>query len=391
MPPTVTPAASVARGIERAARPDLTLLVRLRHRFPGAVMDMAFEVPTPGLTAIFGPSGAGKSTIIAAVAGLLRPDQCRIVLDGVVLADTDTGMWVPPEARRSGLVFQDARLFPHMSVETNLRYGMRRAPAGPIAFDDIVSMLGIGALLQRRPHTLSGGERQRVAIGRALLAQPRLLLMDEPLASLDTARKAEILPYLTRIKTGLHLPILYVTHAMEEVARLADAIVLVETGNVIAVGGLPSMTARGDLSLARREDAAAVLEARVLAHDPSRQLSHIEAGGAELLVPLLDAPPGTLVRVRIPAREVILARESPSATSIHNIVAGTVRAVSFDPARHAALVEIALADGAILARVTPDAVVRLALSDGVSVLALIKSVAIEVLDGHDAPAAIGAF
>ena len=345
-------------------------------------MDVAFEVPTPGLTAVFGPSGAGKSTVIAAVAGLLRPDHCRIVLDGAVLADTDSGTWVAPEARRTGMVFQDARLFPHMSVATNLRYGLRRAPPGPIAFGEVVSLLGIGALLDRRPHTLSGGERQRVAIGRALLAQPRLLLMDEPLASLDAARKAEIMPYLAAIKTGLGLPVLYVTHAMEEVARLADAVVLMDAGAVVAAGNLQDITSRADVPLARRDDAAAVLPARILSHDPARQLSRIEAGGASLLVPLLDDPPGAMVRIRIPAREVILANEAPSAISVHNIVAGIVRAVTDDRLRHAALVEIALPDGAFLARVTPDAVTRLGLSQGAPVLALIKSVAIEVLDGH---------
>jgi molybdate transport system ATP-binding protein len=174
-------------------------------------MDMAFEVLSPGVTALFGPSGAGKSTIILAAAGLLRPDFYRIEVDGQVLADTETGLWLPPERRRAGLVFQDARLFPHMSVATNLRFGMRRAPPGTISFDDVVELLGIGGLLDRRPHTLSGGERQRVAIGRTLLSQPHLLLMDEPLASLDAARKAEILPYLTRLKTVLRLPVLYVT------------------------------------------------------------------------------------------------------------------------------------------------------------------------------------
>jgi molybdate transport system ATP-binding protein len=362
----------------------LTLLVRLRHRVADAAIDVAFEVPTPGLTVVFGASGAGKSTVIAAVAGLLRPDHCRVVLDDVVLADTDAGIWVPPESRRAGLVFQDARLFPHMSVGTNLRYGLRRAPAGPIGFGEVVALLGIGALLDRRPHTLSGGERQRIAIGRALLAQPRLLLMDEPLASLDAARKAEILPYLADIETALRLPVLYVTHAMEEVARLADAVVLMDGGSVTAVGSLLDMTSRADLPLARRDDAAAVLPARVRSHDPARQLSRIEACGASLLVPLLREPIGTEIRIRIPAREVILANEAPSAISVHNIVSGSVRAVTQDVTRHAALVEIALPDGAFLARVTPDAISRLGLSPGAPVLALIKSVAIEVLVGHGA-------
>ena len=231
-------------------------------------MDMAFEVPSPGVTVLFGPSGAGKSTIIAAAAGLLRPDECRIEVDGQVLADTATGVWLPPERRRVGLVFQDARLFPHMSVATNLRFGMRRAPPGPVRFDEVVDLLGIAALLARRPHTLSGGERQRVAIGRALLAQPRLLLMDEPLASLDAARKAEILPYLTRLKTALRLPVLYVTHALDEVARLADSHGA-DRGRAAwsAAAPLSEVAARADLPLAQRDDAGALLLCRVAEHD----------------------------------------------------------------------------------------------------------------------------
>ncbi len=359
----------------------MSLLVQLRHDYPGAALDVAFQVQTPGLTALFGPSGAGKSSVMAAVAGLLRPLDCRIELDGLVLTDTRTRVWMPIEQRRVGLVFQDARLFPHMSVEANLRYGLRRNPAGRIAFGDMVELLGLDRLLDRRPHTLSGGERQRVAIGRALLSQPRLLLMDEPLASLDGPRKAEILPYLGRIRTALGVPILYVTHAMEEVVRLADTVVLIEAGRVTACGGLADMTARSDLPLARRDDAAAVLAARVVSHDPARRLSRIEAGGAPWLVPLLRAPPGTAIRVRIPAREVILAREAPAAISVHNIIAGRVRGITEDPARHAALVEIALPEGAFLARVTPDAVARLGLSAGVPVLALVKSVAIEIVEG----------
>ena len=195
----------------------MSLRFRLRHKFDAARMDIAFEVPSPGVTVLFGPSGAGKTTAIMAAAGLLRPDLCQIAIDGTVLADTETGIWLPPEQRRMGVVFQDARLFPHMSVATNLRFGLRRAPKGEIRFSDVVDLLGIGALLPRRPHTLSGGERQRVAIGRALLAQPRLLLMDEPLASLDAPRKADIMPFLTRLKTALRLPVLYVTHALDEV------------------------------------------------------------------------------------------------------------------------------------------------------------------------------
>ncbi|MBN9561567.1 MAG: molybdenum ABC transporter ATP-binding protein [Alphaproteobacteria bacterium] len=357
----------------------MSLSVVVRHRFPGAGIDAAFDVPTPGVVALFGPSGAGKSSIINAVAGLLRPDLGHIVLDDEMLADTASGVWLPPERRRVGLVFQNARLFPHMSVATNLRFGLRRAGPGRIGFEEVVALLGLGGLLGRRPRTLSGGERQRVAIGRALLAQPRLLLMDEPLASLDAARKAEILPFLGRLKSALRIPILYVTHALEEVVQLADSLVLIEAGRVVAAGDVSNIAARADLPLARRDDAGAVLAARIAAHDVEHRLTRLDAGGATFWVPLVDAAPGGALRIRIPAREVILARQAPEAISVHNIIAGITRAIAEDAPRRAALVEIALPQGALLSRVTPDAVAKLALAPGVPVLALVKSMTIEVL------------
>ena len=359
----------------------MSLSVRLRHDFPTVRIDVEFEVPSAGVTVLFGPSGAGKSTIILAAAGLLRPDECRIEVEGRLVADTATGVWLPPERRRTGLVFQDARLFPHMSVVTNLRFGMRRAPPGTVTFDEVVELLGITALLDRRPHTLSGGERQRVAIGRALLAQPHLLLMDEPLASLDAARKAEILPWLTRLKTALRLPVLYVTHDLDELTRLADSMVLLDSGRVVAFGPVADVAARGDLPLARRDDAAGLLHCRVAEHDRRRELTRLAVGGTSVWVPLLDTPVGGEIRVRIPAREVILAGKAPESISLHNIIPGTVRRIAADPARRAVMVEIALTDGALLARVTQDAVARLVLAPGGPVLALIKSTSIEVLGG----------
>jgi molybdate transport system ATP-binding protein len=357
----------------------MTLAVALQHRFPGGGMDIAFEAASPGITVLFGPSGAGKSTVIAAAAGLFRPDHCRIAVDGVVLTDTAAGIWLPTERRRIGMVFQDSRLFPHMSVAGNLRFGLRRRGTGAIGFDDVVELLGIGALLARRPHTLSGGERQRVAIGRALLAQPHLLLMDEPLASLDAMRKAEILPFLLRLKASLRLPVLYVTHALDEMNRLADSLVLLEAGRVLAHGPTTEVLSRADLPLAQRDDAGALLACRVSAHDPARGLTTLDAGGTALLVSQLDIAIGQRCRVRIPAREVILAGRSPEAISLHNVVPGTVRRIAQDMARRSVLVEIALPQGALLSRVTPDAVQRLALAQGVPVLALIKSTSIEIL------------
>ena len=346
--------------------------VELHKKFPGFSLDIAFDAPTPGVVALFGPSGAGKSSIVAGIAGLLRPDAGRVEVDGVVLSDA-----VPVERRRLGLVFQDARLFPHMNVATNLRYGLRRAPAGEIGFDGVVGLLGLDRLLDRRPHSLSGGERQRVAIGRALLSQPRLLLLDEPLASLDAARKAEILPYLLRLKTTLKLPIIYVTHALDEVFALADTLVLLDAGRVVAAGPVAELSSRADLALAARDDAASVFDAVVAEHHPARRLSLLRAGTMELWVPLVAAQVGQAMRVRIPAREIILATEAPEAISLHNIIPGVVRTIHEDSARHAALVEID-AGAVLLARVTPDAVTRLGLRPGGKVLALVKSMAVDV-------------
>ncbi len=353
----------------------------MRHDFGGTRLDMAFDAPDRGTTVLFGPSGSGKSSVVAAMAGLFHADDVVMRIGDATLADTSQGVAVPAERRRIGLVFQDARLFPHMSVSTNLRYGARRAPkAGSGDFDAIVTLLGIETLLDRRPHTLSGGERQRVAIGRALLSQPRLLLMDEPLSGLDAARKAEILPYLAQLGPVLALPMIYVTHAMDELVRLADDVVLLEAGRVVASGPLPELAGRGDLPLAGRDDAGAILLLDVAAHDRDAYLTRLQGQGLSLLVPLLASRAGP-VRVRIPAREVILATAMPQGISVHNRLAGRVRAVVEDGARHTAMVEVMVGSAVVLARVTLDAVRRLGLAPGNDVLALVKSTSIDVIAG----------
>jgi molybdate transport system ATP-binding protein len=359
----------------------MTLEVALRHRFGAFVLDVCFAAPNPGVTVLFGPSGAGKSSVIAAVAGLLRAEECRVAVGREVLADTGKGIWLAPERRRIGMVFQDARLFPHMTVAANLRFGWRRAAKRQIGFDEVVDLLGVGHLLERRPHTLSGGERQRVAIGRALLRQPQLLLMDEPLASLDAARKAEILPYIARLKAALRLPVLYVTHAPEELLVLADSAVLMEAGRVVAAGPVGEVAARADLPLARRADAAAVLACRVEGHEAARQLTRLSCGPATLWVAEAAVAAGRVVRVRIPAREVILAVGDAGALSVHNVLPGLVRAIVAEPEWHAVLVEVDIGGGCLLARVTPDAVARLGLTAGAPVSALVKSMSLELLAG----------
>lgn len=356
----------------------MSLAVHLLRRLGGFRLEVAFEAPTPGVVALFGPSGAGKSSIVAGIAGLARPEQGRVAVDGTVLVDTAQGVALAPERRRVGVVFQDARLFPHLSVEANLRYGLNRAPRSErrIGFVPVVEMLGIGHLLARRPHTLSGGERQRVAVGRALLAQPRLLLMDEPLASLDAARKAEVLPFLERLRDTIRLPILYVSHDWGEVSRLADTLVLVEAGRVVAAGPIAALAADARLPMAARADAGAVFDATVEAHEAARGLTRIAFAGGGLLAPILDAAPGSRIRLRIPAREVALATERPRAISLHNVLPGTVAAIGPGPGPGLATVSVRIGGAVLPAQVTLDAVARLGLADGSAVFALVKSVAI---------------
>jgi len=353
--------------------------VTARHRFGGFALDIAFSVPTPGVTVLFGPSGSGKSTVLSVIAGLLRPQEGRVALDGLVLLDTAGRVELPAERRRCGVVFQDAKLLPHLSVESNLRYGARRAPceaAGP-GFEEVVDLLGIEPLLRRRPRALSGGERQRVALGRALLSRPRLLLMDEPLAALDGPRKAEIMPFLERLRDVARVPVLYVTHALDEVDRLADTLVLMDAGRVVAAGPLEELAARTDLpSFSGRRDAGAVLPCRVDAHDAHRGLTRLGFAGGELLVPLRPEPAGTRLRLRLRARDVAVATERARGISSHNILACTVAAVA--PAGpHEALVTLHVGPTPLLARLTRDAVARLALTPGMAVFALVKSTAFD--------------
>ena len=349
-----------------------------RHAFAGFTLDAAFAAQA-GVTALFGPSGSGKSTILSIVAGLLRPDAGRVAMDGVTLLDTANGLDVRAERRRCGVVFQDAKLLPHLSVAANLRYGLRRAArdaAGP-AMEEVVALLGLGTLLTRRPRTLSGGERQRVALGRALLSRPRVLLMDEPLAALDAPRRAEILPFLERLRDAAGLPILYVTHALDEVDRLADTLVLMEGGGVIAAGAVGELAARTDLPLLNgRRDAGVVLDCIVDAHDEARGLTRLAFDGGVLLVPLRLEPLGMRLRLRLRARDVAVATKAPAGLSTHNVLPAIVTAIT--PAGpHEAFVALAIGPAVILARLTRDAVGRLGLAPGQALFALVKSTAFD--------------
>jgi molybdate transport system ATP-binding protein len=354
------------------------LEVDIEHRLGAFDLDIHFRSGR-GLTALFGRSGAGKTSVINAIAGLVRPERGRIVVDGWVLMDTERGIRAPAHRRRVGYVFQEDRLFPHLTVRQNLLFGWWFAPGfTPAArFDDIVDLLGIGSLLDRRPGRLSGGEKQRVAIGRALLASPRLLLMDEPLASLDTRRKDEILPFIERLRDHASVPIVYVSHAVAEVTRLASTIVLISDGRVRAVGSLQEVMGRAELyPIAGRFEAGAVLAVRVTAQDPRWGLTELAGTFGKLTVPRLPAPVGAALRVRIRARDVILAATPPTGISALNILAGRVEAVV--PIEEAALeVQLRLGDERLLARVTRRSGASLGLVPGREVFAVIKTVAID--------------
>jgi molybdate transport system ATP-binding protein len=331
------------------------------------------------LTALFGPSGSGKSTLINLIAGLIRPDKGRIAVDGRALVDTDARIFVPMHKRRIGMVFQDARLFPHMSVAGNLRYGRWFTPASEryAEIDAVVDLLGIGHLLDRRPAKLSGGEKQRVAIGRALLASPKLLLMDEPLASLDEARKAEILPYIERLRDETKIPIVYVSHSVAEVARLASDVVVLSQGKVAASGPTEAIMQRLDLLPAEeRGEGGAVLDTKVLRHDEAFGMTVLGSPAGEIRVPKLATAAGAPVRVRIRARDVMIATERPAGLSALNILAGTIAAVrpGIGPT-----VEIAIdCTGAIvLARITEQSKHTLRLALGQQVFAVIKTVSFD--------------
>lgn len=359
----------------------MTLEVDISHDFGAFRLDVRFDAPA-GVTALFGRSGAGKTTIVNAISGLLRPDRARIAVDGTVLTDTEAGIRLAVHRRRIGYVFQDARLFPHLTVRQNLAFGGWFAPRGaPRATPaHVIELLGIGALLGRRPRDLSGGERQRVAIGRALLAAPRLLLMDEPLASLDEARKDEIIPYLERLRDETEVPILYVSHAVAEIARLATTVVAVGGGRVLASGPAGEMLADpGRIRLFGVREAGAVLHARVVAHDDADGLTELALSAGRIYLPRLEASPGTMVRVRVGAHDVILTREKPAAVSTLNVLAAVVTSVSEGEGPGAA-VGLLAGEDRLLARLTRRSVRALGLTPGEPVWAMIKATSVAPRD-----------
>ena len=357
------------------------LRVALQYRRGDFRLEVAFEAPTPGVTALFGKSGAGKSSIAQLLAGLWRADAGRIELDGQLLFDAAQRLCVPTQQRRVGYVFQDLRLFPHLNVEHNLRYGLKRTAdrGGAIGWQQTIELLDLGALLQRRTAQLSGGERQRVALGRALLSQPRLLLLDEPLSAIDTRKRNELLPYFERLRDELSLPIILITHQFEDLLRLANRVVLLDAGRVLAQGELPELSLRPEMrSVLGPEASGAVIEGIVERIDAASGLATVRIGSSRLLLPAAGLSHGQRVRLQLLARDLIIATLRPQGLSVRNQLAGTINSVA-DDGEHNVLVGIDAEGVTLQARITASAAKQLNVQPGLPVWVLVKAVS---LQGH---------
>ncbi len=349
---------------------------RFRVDFPDFRLDVDLTLPGRGVTALFGPSGSGKTTLLRCVAGL-QAARGRLVVNGECWQDEDGRSLIPVHRRPLGYVFQEASLFPHLSARRNLEFGLRRVPAAArrVAWDQAVELLGIGNLLERMPAGLSGGERQRVAIARALLTSPHLLLLDEPLAALDVGRKQEILPYLERLHDELSIPVLFVSHAPDEVARLADHLAVMEEGRAVAAGPIAEILASLELPIRLGEDAGVVLEARVAERDAEWHLARVEFDGGSLWVRDTGAAVGRRVRVRILARDVSVAVEH-GESSIQNVLPATIAAHGDDSHPALVLLRLQVGGSSLVARLTRRSAARLDLAVGTKVWAQIKAVAL---------------
>ncbi|NRB57784.1 MAG: molybdenum ABC transporter ATP-binding protein [Salinicola sp.] len=351
---------------------------RLRKRLGTFDLDIALTVPASGVTALFGESGSGKTSLLRLIAGLDRPDGGYVRLGGRTLSDTQQKIHVPIHRRQLGIVFQEARLFPHYRVRGNLTYGMPRS--GRARFDDLVALLGIGHLLERLPGALSGGEARRVAIGRALLTQPRLLLLDEPLTGLDGERKRELLSYLVRLTREIDLPVLYVSHDTAEIAAIADHLALIEQGRLTAHGQLDELMMRLDLTERLGGfDAATRLRARVVDHDHVYALTQVVLDdGQTLRIPALDQHPGTPIRLRVGVRDVALAHAMPEGTSYRNGLAAVIDAIEPSTQEPSANeVRLMVGRQRLRARLTRQACDEMQLAVGRPIVALIRSVAFD--------------
>ena len=342
--------------------------------WPGFTLDVDLKLPARGVTAFFGHSGSGKTTLLRCIAGLERAPQGHLIVDGETWQDKS--QWLPTHRRPLGYVFQEASLFPHLTVLGNLRYGMKRTAAQRVSLDQAIELLGIATLLDRKPDRLSGGEKSRVGIARALAVSPRILLMDEPLAALDLKRKQEILPYLERLHDELDIPVLYVSHSPDEVARLADHLVALEIGRCVATGPLVETLARLDLPIRLGEDAGVVIDAEVCEKDNQWHLACVALPGGRLWFRDGGHPIGHRARVRILARDVSIARERVEGTSIQNTLPATVIAIADDTHPALALVQLDVGGSTLIARLTHRSAAALELKAGMAVWAQIKAVAL---------------
>ncbi len=342
--------------------------------------DLRQTLPLTGITALFGPSGSGKTMTLRMIAGLEPAAQGRIAVNGTTWLDTDAGESVSTHRRGAGFVFQDARLFRHLDVEGNLHYGAKRgfAQRSRINMSHVVDALDLGSLMGRRVTGLSGGERQRVAIGRAILARPKLLLMDEPLSALDLPRRAEIMSYIEALPALFGIPIIYVTHAIDEVARLAQSLALISSGRLVACGPVQETLARLDLPpLTGRFEAGVVLDGVVFEQDEKFALTSLDIGGQQLVVPALDLAHGESARLRVRARDVSIARAQPQGISIRNVLKATIAEVVLEPDTAFAEVRLSLGVQDLRARITRKAAADLRLKPGLPVFALVKSVTLD--------------
>jgi molybdate transport system ATP-binding protein len=350
----------------------------VEHR--GFTLDVDLVLPDRGVTAVFGHSGSGKTTFLRCLAGLVTPATGHLSIGADVWLDTANRICLPTHRRPLGYVFQEASLFPHLTVEKNLRYGLKRVPRSQqhVVLEHAVQLLGIEHLLRRMPSGLSGGERQRVAIARALLTSPRLLLLDEPLASLDRQRKEEILPYLARLHDELDIPVIYVSHAPEEVARLADYLVLLEDGRAIASGPISSTLARLDLAVARGDDASVVMPGVVTGYESAYELLTLELRGTRVTMRVVHSPmrPGDAIRVVVKARDVSLTLQVPEPGSILNVLPGTVTGIAEAHASSHVMVRLDVEGTALLSRITRFSSDHLGLTVGMRVWAQVKAVSL---------------
>ena len=369
-------------GLPRCARNDEGVLPsRLRLILNRAradfALDVDLELPGQGITVLFGVSGSGKTSLLRCVAGLERTPGALVSIAGETWQDDAAGVYLPTWQRPLGYVFQEASLFEHLNVRGNLQFGLKRAKgADSSALNAAIDLLGIAALLERKTSQLSGGERQRVAIARALATQPRLLLLDEPLAALDHARRQDILPWLERLRDELKIPMLYVTHSSDEVARLADTLVVLDAGQVKACGPVAEVLAGLDIPVVLGDDAGALLSARIEARDERWQLAQLTFNGGSLWLRDTGLPLGRQVRVRVLARDVSIALDKPSQTSIQNLLPCVVQAIGPDTHPSQTLVQLLCGQSVLLARVTSRAVDELQLVPGMQVWAQVKSVAL---------------